>query len=313
MHEWSAIVDLDALRIFTAVARRGSFSPVARELGLDPSSVSRSVAGIEAELGVRLFQRSTRRMTLTEAGLLFLDRVEDMIELADSAREEVQAIGRGPVGTLRLATSVAFGQMCIVPALQGFRERFPALKLELILSDDNVDLINNRIDLAIRLAPMVDVNVIAARLLDTHYKVVCTPEYRAGSPSPLKLPEDLMHHNCLRFSFPDYRDRWLFKAGDGRVSEVPVDGDLLVSNALVLRGCALAGMGPTLLPDWLIGADVEQGRLVDCFPRHKVAATSFETAAWLLYPSRNFLPNKVRVTIDYLRTAITQGRTLSER
>lgn len=301
-------LDIDSLRIFVAVARRGSFSPVARDLNLDPSSVSRSVAGIESELGVRLFQRSTRRMNLTEAGALFLDRVEDMIQLADGAREDVQAIGHGPVGTLRLATSAAFGQMCIVPLLRDFQEHFPKLKLELILSDENVDLIGNRIDLAIRLAPSVDVNVIASKLLDTRYRVVCAPDYRARSQLPLETPTDLAHHRCLRFSFPEYRDRWLFRTKDETVSEVPVDGDVIVSNALVLRECALEGLGPTLLPDWLIDTDVAQGRLINCFPQYQVAATSFDTAAWLLYPSRNFLPNKVRVTIDYLRTSIMQHR-----
>lgn len=117
----------------------------------------------------------------------------------------------------------------------------------------------------------------------------------------MTAPDDLRQHNCLRFTLPAFRTRWLFRARDGASSEVPVDGDLIISNKLTLRDCALAGLGPALLPDWLVDKDLASGALIDCFPDHQVAATSFDTAAWLLYPSRTFLPNKVRVMIDFLR------------
>lgn len=299
-------MDLDALRIFSEVARRGGFSPVARDRGLDPSSVSRAIAMLESGLGVRLFQRTTRRLTLTEAGGLYLDRIEALIDSLDAARDDALAITAGPAGTLRLTASVAFGHACLTPLLPAFREAFPTLRLELLLSDANLDLVAERIDLAIRLGPSVQADVIGTKLMDTRYKVCASPSYLAAAP-PLATPNDLRDHRCLRFTWPEFRTRWLFRTGDGPISEVPVDGDLVVSNALVLRDCALAGLGPALLPDWLIEKNLAEGALVDCFPDHRIAATGFDTAAWLLYPSRTFLPNKVRVTIDFLRQRLGAG------
>ena len=299
-------MDLEALRIFSEVARRGGFSAVARDRGLDPSSVSRAIGMLESDLGVRLFQRTTRRLTLTEAGGLYLDRIEALIDGLDAARDEALAITTGPAGTLRLTASVAFGHACLTPLLPAFRAAFPALRLELLLSDANLDLVAERIDLAIRLGPSVEADVVGIKLLDTRYKVCASPSYLTAAP-PLATPDDLRDHRCLRFSLPEFRARWLFRTGDGPVGEVPVDGDLVVSNALVLRDCALAGLGPALLPDWLIETDLTQGALVDCFPDHRIAATGFDTAAWLLYPSRTFLPNKVRVAIDFLRQRLGAG------
>lgn len=293
-------LDLGALRIFIDVARHGGFSPVARDRDLDPSSVSRVISVLEVELGVRLFQRTTRRLTLTEAGSLYFDRIEALVDNLDAARDDALAISSGPLGTLRLTASVAFGHACLTPLLPAFRETFPALKLELLLSDANLDLVSERIDLAIRLGPSVEADVVGVKLFDTRYKVCASPGYLAGAPA-LIAPDDLRTHRCLRFTLPEFRTRWLFGRRDGETSEVPVDGDLIISNALALRDCALAGLGPALLADWLIDKDLAEGTLVDCFPDHHVAATSFDTAAWLLYPSRAFLPNKVRATIDFLR------------
>ena len=169
-----------------------------------------------------------------------------------------------------------------------------------MLSDAKLDLVAERIDLAIRLGPRIEADVVGVKLFDTSYRVCASPGYVAAAP-PLSAPDDLRCHRCLRFTLPEFRTRWLFSGQDGETKEVPVDGDLIVSSALAMRDCALAGLGPALLPDWLIAKDLASGTLADCFPDHRVAATSFDTAAWLLYPSRAFLPNKVRVTIDFLR------------
>lgn len=292
-------MDLAALRTFVAVAHQGGFSPVARTQGVEPSSVSRVIATIERELGERLFQRTTRKLTLTEAGTAYLARVEPLIAKFEEASEEVRAQGRGPVGTVRLSTSVAFGLTMVVPLLELFRERFPAMKIELIMDDANVDLVGEGVDLAIRLAPSVEANVIASKLFNTRYHVVAAPAWLAAKP--LASPTDLAKHPVLRFAFPGFRDRWLFRAHDGEVVTVPVNGGILASSPLALRDAALASLGPTLLPDWLIDRHLRDGTLVDCFPALRATATDFITGAWLIYPSRSFLPHKVRVTIDFLR------------
>ncbi len=293
-------MDVESLRIFVEVIRRGSFATVARDRNLDPSSVSRVVAALEEELGTRLLQRSTRRMGLTEAGTLFFGRIETLIDELDHARDEALAVNANPVGTLRLTASVAFGHQCLLPLLPSFRALFPALKLELLLTDTNLDLVSERVDLAVRLGTSLDTGLIGVKLFNTCYRVCASPGYLARA-QPLRVPENLSNHQCILFTLPEFRSCWLFRDPAGVVTEVPVDGEMMISSALALRECALAGMGPTLLAHWLIDDDIAHGRLVNLFPNYHVTATDFQTAAWLLYPSRAYLPQKVRVMIEFLK------------
>ncbi|WP_281273954.1 substrate binding domain-containing protein [Maritalea myrionectae] len=156
------------------------------------------------------------------------------------------------------------------------------------------------IDLAIRLAPAPTGNLISTRLMDTRYRVCASPHYLAHNED-LKVPQDLVRHQCLRFALPEYRTHWRFKTQENAAFEVNVAGHLVITNALSLRRAALAGFGPALMADWLVASDLAEGRLVDLFPNHECTATEFDTAAFALYPSRAYLPQKVRVMIDFLR------------
>lgn len=302
---YTASMDLETVRIFVEVARRGNFAAVARDRDIDPSSVSRSIALLEEELGVRLFQRSTRRVALTEAGEIYLARVAVMVDEMDRARDEVRGVNGGPSGILRLTSSVAFGQHQLVPLLPEFRERYPGVKLELLFTDHVLDLVAERVDLAIRLGRHFDADTITTKLFDTQYRVCASPAYLQHHGTPV-VPDDLRQHRCLLFALPDFRSRWLFRDREGAVQEVPIDGDISILNALALRACAQAGMGPVLLPSWLIDDDIAQGRLINLFPDYRITATDFDTAVWLLYPSRAHLPNKVRVMIDFLKQRLGQ-------
>jgi DNA-binding transcriptional LysR family regulator len=301
-------MEINSLELFAAVARRGSFAGVAKDRNVDPSSVSRAIADLEAELGLRLFQRTTRSMTLTEAGELYLARVEPLIEELARARETAAQVSGAltggligaPRGLLRLTASVTFGQMRIVPLLGAFRARYPDLQVEGVFTDANVDLVADRIDLAIRLAPVVEGDVIAAKLMDTRYRVVASPGYLAAHP-PIARPTDLSAHKVLLFTIKAFRTRWLFRDPDGREQAVPISGDITLSPAGSLLAAALAGLGPALLPDWLVDDAIAAGSLVRLLPDHAVTATTFDTGAWLVYPSRAYLPNKVRVMADFLR------------
>lgn len=288
------------MRIFVEVAHRGSFAAVARDRDVDPSSVSRAVALLEDEVGVRLFQRSTRRLMLTEVGEIYLSKINSLVDELDHARDEARGLSIDPTGTLRLTTSVAYGNTCLVPLLPKFRQRYPKIKLELLLTDTVVDLVSERVDLAIRLARHFDANYIATKLLDTQYRVCASPEYLKKNKAP-ENPQELQQHKCLLFPLPDFRSRWIFKNKKGTVEEVAIQGDVTILNALALRACALSGMGPVLLSNWLIDEDIAQGRLIDLFPDYRVTANEFNTAIWLGYPSRAHLPNKVRVMIDFLK------------
>lgn len=294
------------LTLLLDVARLGSFAAVARMRGVDPSSIGRAVSGLETELGIRLFERTTRRMELTEAGDLYVSRLGPTLEELERAREEASAMSSAPRGTLRLSASVSFGQHVIVPLLRAFRLRHPRVTVEAVFNDANVDLIAERIDLAVRLAPQVSGDLIVTKLHDTRYRVVASPEYLASSP-PLERPRDLSGHRAILFPFQPFRSSWIFRDGSGALVEQAVDGDLILSPAGVIRDAALAGLGPALLPDWLVAADIAADRLVRCLPGWDVTATTFDTAAWLVYPSRSYLPGKTRAMIDFLKAEVRIG------
>ena len=297
-------MELDALRISALVARHGSFAAVARVLDVDPSSVSRTVSNMETALGLRLFQRSTRTLRPTEEGAAFIARIAPLLEEFDRAHDAARRIAHGPSGTLKMTTSVSFAQICVVPHLSDFLDRYPDISVELLPSDANVDLVAENIDLAIRLAPAPKGDLISTRLRTTRYAVCASPAYVAAHP-PVRTPDDLQKHDCLRFALPGYRTLWRFRAPGQDPTEVPISGRLVISNALALHRAARDGLGPALLPDWIVGADLQSGALVDLLPGHDCTATEFDTAAWALYPSRSYLPQKVRVMIDFLRQKLS--------
>ncbi|MEM9566869.1 MAG: LysR family transcriptional regulator [Cyanobacteria bacterium P01_E01_bin.34] len=191
-------MDVENLQVLLEVARRGSFAAVARDRNLDPSSISRIVSSMEGNLGFRVFQRTTRRLMLTIEGERYLSRIASVVDELERARDEALAVKQSPTGTLRLTTSVAFGQVWLVPLLPRFRSRFPQLRLELQLSDANLDLVSERIDLAIRLAPRITADLERIELFNTRYRVCASSDYLRDA-APLKKPDDLKNHRCLLF------------------------------------------------------------------------------------------------------------------
>ncbi len=292
-------MDLSSLQTFIAVMRQGSFAAVARDRNLDPSSISRTIANLEKELGIRLFQRSTRKLSPTEAGQAYFQRIESLVEELHQASHAVNDRSGQPSGTLRVTASVSFGLKCIVPLLPEFEAQYPDLNIDLLLTDARVDLLAERIDLAIRLGPMQDSTLIAQPLMHTRYAICASPSYlqRHGTP---EVPTDITQHNCLRFPLAGYRDRWRFRNADGQVEEVQVGGRTVISSAIGLRDCAIANMGIALLAHWLIDDELANGNLIQLLADYDVTATDFETLAWLVYPSRQYVPLKVQKLINYL-------------
>jgi DNA-binding transcriptional LysR family regulator len=189
--------------------------------------------------------------------------------------------------------------------LPAFRAAFPNVGLDCIFTDTNLDLIAERIDLAIRLAPEVEGDLIAAKLIPTQYRVVASPGYLHSAP-PLNTPQDLTAHRVLLFALRAFRSNWTFR--DSRETlKIAVKGDITLTPAGTLRDAAIAGLGPAMLADWLVDADIAAGRLIHCLPGWRVTATSFDTAAWAVYPSRAYLPAKTRAMIDFLRTNLAQA------
>ncbi|MDJ0684689.1 MAG: LysR family transcriptional regulator [Alphaproteobacteria bacterium] len=299
-------MDLATLSLFVDVARLGGFSAAAKARSVDPSSVSRAIAGLEADIGFRLFQRTTRRLSLTEAGAHYLARIEPLLSELRQAQDAAASLTGAPRGVLRLTASVAFGVTCLTPLLSHFRAAFPEVRLELLLTDSVVDLVAERVDLAIRLGRAPSGDVVAAKWFETRYRVVASPDWVAAHGEP-ESPEVLSELDCLRFNLPDYKTEWRFADRSGVVRRVPVDGSITASNALAVRDACREGLGPALLADWLIGADIDQGRLTPLLPDWRASASEDATAAWFIYPSRAYLPAKVRAAIDFLRATRLPG------
>jgi DNA-binding transcriptional LysR family regulator len=297
-------MDVSVLQLFVDVMRQGSFAAVARDRDLDPSSVSRAIASLEAELGVRLFQRTTRQLSPTETGTNYFERIEPLVEEIQQATDVAADVSGQLRGKLRVTASVSFGLKCIVPLLPQFNALYPDLTVDLLLTDAVVDLLTERVDIAIRLGLLADSTLIAQRLMRTHYLVCASPSYLERS-GQLEQPIDVEHHNCLLFPLAGFRSRWIFKDKNGDTSEVSVSGRTMISSAIALQQCAIAGMGLALLPHWLIDEDLHSDSLVNVFPDYAVTATDFSTAAWLVYPSRTYVPLKVRVFIDFLKQSIS--------
>lgn len=293
-------MEIKALEIFLEVARSGGFANAARVLDLDPSSVSRTISSLEDEIGVRLFQRTTRSLSLTEAGARYLQRVEPLTHELNAARDAVLEDVGSPSGTLRLTSAISFAEQCLLPYLPTFQKQYPELKLELILRDENLDLVENRIDLGIRLASEITGDLIVSKLRETRYHVCASPRYLQQHGLP-KTPLELKEHECVVFDLPAYRSTWWFRKGLDEIQEVPIKPGIVISNAMVLKRATLQGMGPALLADWLVRDELESGELVDLFPSFQATATSFETAVWFVYPSGVYVPHKVRVAIDFFR------------
>lgn len=289
---------LDDLATFVAVYRAGGFAPVANERGVAPSSISRAIASLEAHLQTRLFQRTTRKLTPTEAGDAYYARVAAVVEELEAARAEAIDQTREPTGLLRVTASVSFGQIVIAPRLSAFRAAFPRITLELVLSDRPLDLVAERIDVAVRHGRLRDNTSISRKLMDVRYHLVASPRYLANAP-PIHAPDDIAAHRTASFSYDAFRDTWRFRRADD-AREVPIRPALIVTNAAALAQCVRDGAGLALLADWTIRDDLANGALVDVLPDWVGSGADVDPSVWLVFPSRAFVPAKTRVFGDFL-------------
>ncbi len=292
-------MNLDNLRLFSDVMLQRSFARVAEQRGIAPSSVSRAIKNLETELGLRLFQRSTRRLEPTEAAKSDFSRVKPALDEIETAQQIATDADAEPRGTLRITAPAVFANRAIVPLLPEFASAYPELSLELLVSDAYLDLVEQRIDLAIRLGSLKDSNFIARRLKPMSFYICASPEYLEHHGRP-QGPGDIARHQCLLFPRVGYSLDWLLRDRDGETTRVPISGKYLITHSDSIRQCALAGLGLALLPDWLIEDEIEKGRLIRLFPEYDVSATDYDSAVWILYPSRQYLPLKARVFIDFL-------------
>ncbi len=295
---------IETLHLFAIVMRTGGFTAAARRANTDPSAVSRAVAALEREIGVRLFDRSTRKFRPTEAGRAYCAALEPLLEELDRAAAHARDLASRPVGHLRIGASVAFGCDVLAPRLAAFRAACPEVTVELVLDDQAVDLGIERIDVAIRLGPSPGDDYEREYLMPVKHRVCASPGWLARTARPT-APAELAAHACVLFPLGGFAERWRFRRdADSEVIEVPVHGALTISSALALKRCVLDGLGPGLLADWMIADELASGALIDLMPEFEVTATRFDTAAWLVYPSTSYVPLKVQAFVAFLRAQL---------
>jgi DNA-binding transcriptional LysR family regulator len=285
---------LTEMSVFSRVVATGSLSAAARELALSPAMVSRRLSALEARLGVRLLNRTTRSLRLTDEGARYYDTCARLLGEIDEAEAAVSAGRVEPQGALKVALPASFGNQHIAPLVPRFAERYPKVQLALSLSDRTVNLIEEGFDLAIRIAHLED-SSLAARKLAPNRRVVCaSPDYlrRHGTP---RTPQELTRHNCITST--EFSMTWEYTDPHGSAGSVRVSGRYACDNWEVLREWALAGLGVALKSTWDVRRHLEDGSLVPLFPGYTFGS---DVAIYAVYPHRRFLPAKTRVFIEFL-------------
>lgn len=286
---------LTALTVFRHAAELGSFAAASRHLHLSPAAVSKNVSELEAHVGARLFHRTTRRMSLTEAGSVYYERVRSVLDDLEDADRALGAMQGTPRGRLRVSAPMTLTLTTISSALPDFLSRHPELSLDLHLDDRRVNLVEEGFDLALRGSDKLEDSSLVARKLTTLTHVLCAaPSYfeRFGAPTS---PEELASHRCVQFSLSGHANAWTFRNGR-RELEVPIDGPYKVTSSLAVRDALRAGYGMSLIPRIYVEQDLEEGRLRSVLDEW----ASDETSVYAVYPSRRYLVSKVRVFLDFL-------------
>ena len=288
-------LEADQATAFLAVVETGSFAAAGRKLLRDPSIISRRVAALEARLGIRLLERSTRHLAPTEAGLRFRERMREALEVVRAAEDEAKAMASAPSGLLRLALPADFGRKWVAPRLPEFLMRYPALRVEASYADRYVDLVAESFDAAIRLGEMEDSRLVARRLATTHRLICAAPSYLAKRPAP-RDADDLLRHDCLCFTRLATHPLWHLHH-NGKSHVVRISGRLETDDAEALVHAALAGLGITLATDWLVGHELAEGRLVPVLTDWTVSG---EAGVSVVRASVQHAPAKTRVFIEWI-------------
>ncbi len=296
-------MNLDNVRMFVDVMQNGSFANVARLHNIDPSSVSRSISNLESDLGFQLFQRSTRKLSPTEAGSAYFMEVEKLLSAFDQAGEQAMDLVSQPIGVLRITACTSFGQRVLAPILPKLMKDYPGLTLDLVLADHQVDFIKEKIDLGIRFGEKPVGDFTAIELTKRKFTVCASPAYLENHEVSSD-PRCLEQQHCLLFPMFGYSSGWKFRQKGVPEFIVPVAGHLYVSHGMTMTSCAVSGLGPSLLPDWLCREELNAGTLVNLFPEYECAPSEFGTSAWLMFPDREYMPAKIRIFIDFLKEEV---------
>jgi DNA-binding transcriptional LysR family regulator len=289
---------LQSMRVFAKVVEQGSFARAGQVLDMSNPAVTRHVSDLEDHLGTRLLNRTTRKLSLTETGHAYLERVLQILQEIDDAESIASSESKKPSGTLRIYSHLGFGQLQLAQLLPLYARNYPDVKLDVTLSDRTADLVEDGFDVGIFIDNFqkFDSSMIARQLGVSEILLCASRGYVAQHGMPHTL-EDISQHACLNFAYQQVRHHWPIKGPDGTVTNVPINSTVMSNNGEMLRQFALAGMGIVIRPSFALGDDLAAGRLLRLLPEHHLGQLS----ATMVYPSRRLLSGKVRSFVDFMK------------
>lgn len=294
---------LQSMRVFTTAVQAGSFSAAGRSMGLSPASISRHISTLEETLGVRLINRTSRKLAPTQLGMLYFEKAQRILEQFDTLVDTISTHQESPRGLLQVHVRTSVGSHFLAPALPRFCARHPQVKVKLWLTEEPLDVIDHDIDVAIRLGNLDEPSLVVRKLSSGVERILFANDAYLEAHGTPREPEDLIHHNCLTFPpegrLQDGNATWTFRDGKG-TRELALSGSMQVNNAQVLREAALAGIGIALLPAWIVAEDMKAGRLRRVLPHHSTTPTTFDHSIYAVYHRAPRTSPKVRVFIDFL-------------
>ncbi|OHV22371.1 LysR family transcriptional regulator [Rhizobium sp. RMa-01] len=293
---------LTSLAVFGRVVECGGFSAAARRLNMSVTMVGNHVQSLEDRLGVRLLNRTTRKVSLTETGKYYYERSSQILAELDEADRTAGALSTTPRGTLKVYTSSAIVRF-LLPVVGEYMELYPSIALDFSVGERMVDMIEDGYDLVIRTVPPPDSSLVARKLTPWRHMLVCSPAYFDSHPMPQR-PAEVADHNCLQYAYYPYGEEWRFEDGEGRQESVKIGGNAVSNSAEMLRFLTLNGQGIFLAPSFVVFDDIAEGRLVKIMPDYRPVEFNINA----VYPNRSHLATKVRLFIDLLAERFAEHR-----
>lgn len=291
-----------SMQAFVAAVQAGSLSGAGRHLGLSTASISRLINALEDDLGTRLLNRTSRALTLTEAGQSYFLQVESILQQVNEAADGARDFGQRPKGTLRVHSRIFVGTQFLVPLVPRFLAENPEISVELMLSNHDCDLVNENVDIDIRVGRLRDSTYMVKKLSESERIVVASPDYLEGRPLPQK-PQDLAGHNCLAYCLNMGRAVWSFLDAAGHRTDIGIQGNFRSDFGPALRECALGGAGICLMYEWAVREDIAQGRLVRLLADHHVSHVGFDTGLYAVFQRSRHASPKTRRFVDFITEA----------
>ncbi len=289
------------MAVFVKVVDASSFAAAARHFGMSPAMVSKHIQTLEERLGVRLLNRTTRRVSATEVGQNYYERCLRILSDLDEAERAAGDLQTAPRGQLRVTAPVSFGMRHLAPAIADYLIAYPDVSVDLSLDDPYVDLVEERFDLAIRVGQLADSSLMARKLCEVAMVVSASPAYLAIHGTP-RSPRDLAGHNCLVYTYSTQQSMWRFFDNTGAEHVVRVSGRFLANNGDALRALALNGVGVIFAPDFIVDEDLQTGRLVPLLKDY----TTLATPVHAVFPHSRYLSAKTRTFIDFIASQFSR-------